>query len=165
MLFIVFFFNSYFFSFFNINLFILIGGSFLYNIGVILPYIGTFFITLAWRMLGKQGIFMITIYDHRNKLLWWLRWLKKKNSPAMWDTQVQFLGWKDPLEKNMATYSSILAWRILRNRWACLLQEGGPLPEPESRLLSNTMKWIVQGDTFTNKARDFIGKGHPGREQ
>ena len=35
-----------------------------------------------------------------------------KNLPAMWETQVQFLGLEDPLEKGMATYSSILAWRI-----------------------------------------------------
>ena len=35
-----------------------------------------------------------------------------KNLPAMQETQVQFLGWKDPLEKEMATLSSILAWEI-----------------------------------------------------
>ena len=46
-----------------------------------------------------------------------------------------------------------------------LLQEGGPLPGPETGLLSNTWKWIVQGDTCADKARDFIGKGHPGGEQ
>ena len=46
-----------------------------------------------------------------------------------------------------------------------LLQEGGPLPGPESGLLSNTRKWIVRGDTRADKARDFIGKGRPGREQ
>ena len=34
-----------------------------------------------------------------------------KNPPAMWETWVQSLGWEDPLEE-MATYSSILAWRI-----------------------------------------------------
>ena len=32
--------------------------------------------------------------------------------PAMQETRVQFLGQEDPLEKEMATYSSILAWRI-----------------------------------------------------
>ena len=32
-----------------------------------------------------------------------------KNLPAMEETQVQFLGWEDPLEKEMATHSSILA--------------------------------------------------------
>ena len=35
-----------------------------------------------------------------------------KNLPAMLETWLQSLGWKDPLEKGMATYSSILAWRI-----------------------------------------------------
>ena len=32
--------------------------------------------------------------------------------PAMWETSVWSLGWEDPLEKGMATHSSILAWRI-----------------------------------------------------
>ena len=35
-----------------------------------------------------------------------------KSSPAMQETQVQSLGLEDPLEKGMATHSSILAWRI-----------------------------------------------------
>ena len=35
-----------------------------------------------------------------------------KNLPAMQRTQVQFLGQEDPMEKGMATHSSILAWRI-----------------------------------------------------
>ena len=35
-----------------------------------------------------------------------------KNLPAIWETWVQSLGWEDPLEKEMATHSSILAWRI-----------------------------------------------------
>ena len=32
--------------------------------------------------------------------------------PAMWETWVQFLGREDPLEKEMATHSSIHAWEI-----------------------------------------------------
>ena len=32
--------------------------------------------------------------------------------PAMWETRVQFLGWEDPLEKEMAIHSSTLAWKI-----------------------------------------------------
>ena len=36
-----------------------------------------------------------------------------KNLPAMWKTQVQSLGQEDSLEEEMATHSSILAWRIL----------------------------------------------------
>ena len=35
-----------------------------------------------------------------------------KNLPAMLETQVQSLGQEDPLERGMATHSSILAWRI-----------------------------------------------------
>ena len=35
-----------------------------------------------------------------------------KRLPAMWETQVRSLDWEDPLEKEMATHSSILAWKI-----------------------------------------------------
>ena len=35
-----------------------------------------------------------------------------KNLPAMWETWVQSLGWEDALEKDMATHSIILAWKI-----------------------------------------------------
>ena len=35
-----------------------------------------------------------------------------KNLPAMQETQVQSLGWDDPLMKGMANHSSILAWKI-----------------------------------------------------
>ena len=36
--------------------------------------------------------------------------------PAMQETWVQSLGWEDPLEEGMATYSSILAWGIRKDR-------------------------------------------------
>ena len=38
--------------------------------------------------------------------------LKAKHLPAMWETQVQSRGREDPLEKEMATYYSTLAWKI-----------------------------------------------------
>ena len=41
-----------------------------------------------------------------------------KNLPAMRETWVQSLGQEDPLEKGMATHSSILAWRIPMDRGA-----------------------------------------------
>ena len=47
-----------------------------------------------------------------------------KNLPAVWETRVQSLSWEDPLEKGMATHSSILAWRITwteEYRWAIFL--------------------------------------------
>ena len=36
-----------------------------------------------------------------------------KRLSTMWETQVRSLGWEDPLEKEMAAHSSILAWTIL----------------------------------------------------
>ena len=35
-----------------------------------------------------------------------------RNPPAMQETQIQSLGWEDPLEEEMTTHSSILAWKI-----------------------------------------------------
>ena len=35
-----------------------------------------------------------------------------KRLPTMWETQVRSLGRKDPLEKEMSTHSSTLAWKI-----------------------------------------------------
>ena len=42
--------------------------------------------------------------------LWWLK--SVKSLPAVWETQVQSLGQENPLEKETATHSGILAWRI-----------------------------------------------------
>ena len=41
-----------------------------------------------------------------------------KNLPAMRETWIRFLGWEDPMEESMATHSSILAWRIPKDRGA-----------------------------------------------
>ena len=46
----------------------------------------------------------------RQKLAWVAQMVE--NLPAMRETAVRSLGWEDPLEKGMATHSSILAWRI-----------------------------------------------------
>ena len=48
-----------------------------------------------------------------------------KNLPAKWETLVQFLDQEDPLEKEMATRSSILAWRIRRTEEPGELQSVG----------------------------------------
>ena len=45
--------------------------------------------------------------------------------PTMWETWVQSLGWKDLLEKVMATHSSILAWKIPRMEEPGRLQSMG----------------------------------------
>ena len=43
-----------------------------------------------------------------------------KHVPAVQETRVRSLGWEDPLEKEMATHSSILAWKI-----PCMEEPGG----------------------------------------
>ena len=50
-----------------------------------------------------------------------------KSLPLMWETRVRSLGQEDPLEKEMATHSSVLAWRI---PWT---EELGRLPSMESQ--------------------------------
>ena len=47
------------------------------------------------------------------------------NVPAMWETRVQSLGQEDPLEEEMATHSSILAWKIPLTEKAGELQSIG----------------------------------------
>ena len=48
-----------------------------------------------------------------------------KNPPAMQESWVQSLSWEDPLEKEMATHSSNLAWRILWTEESGRLQSRG----------------------------------------
>ena len=48
-----------------------------------------------------------------------------KGLPAMWETQVRFLGLEDPLEKEMAIHSSTLAWKIPWTEEADRLQSMG----------------------------------------
>ena len=55
-----------------------------------------------------------------------------KHLPTVWETQVQSLGWEDLLEKEMATHSSILAWKI---PW---MEEPGRLQSMGSKELDMT---------------------------
>ena len=57
---------------------------------------------------------------------------KVKNPPALQETRVDFLGREDPLEKGMATHSSILAWKIPMDRgpwWATVHGVTKSLPD------------------------------------
>ena len=75
--------------------------------------------SLLFNMLSRL---VITFLPRSKRLL--ISWLQSpsavislvaqrlKRLPAMWETWVRSLGWEDPLEKEMATHSSILAWRI-----------------------------------------------------
>ena len=66
-----------------------------------------------------------------------------KNLPAVQDAQVRSLGGEDPLEKEMATRSSILAWRI---PW---IKEPGRLLSMGSQKVRH--KWMTNTFTFTFK--------------
>ena len=59
-----------------------------------------------------------------------------KRLPAVWETLVQSLGWEDPLEKEMATHSSTLAWKI-------------PCTEEPGRLQSKGSQNQTQLSNFT----------------
>ena len=59
--------------------------------------------------------------------------------PAMQETQVRSLGWKDPLEKEMATHSSILAWRI---PWT--EETGGLQSTGSQRVGHDWATWLTQ---------------------
>jgi len=50
---------------------------------------------------------------------------KLKNLPAVQETRVRSLSWEDPVEKGMATHSSILTWRIPRTEEFGRLQSKG----------------------------------------
>ena len=60
-----------------------------------------------------------------------------KNLPAMQETQVRFLGWEDPLEKEMATHSNILAWIIPRTEEPGRLQSMGSQESDRTLRLNN----------------------------
>ena len=53
---------------------------------------------------------LLIICRYKIGLPWWLKMVK--HLPAMWETRVRSLGWEDHLEKEMATHSSLLAWKI-----------------------------------------------------
>ena len=66
----------------------------------------------------------------------------------MQETQVWSLGQKDPLEKGMATHSSILAWKI---PWA---EEPGGLQSIESQRAGHD--WVTNTFTFTSLYNQFV---------
>ena len=83
----------------------------------------------------------------KNKCLLW-KWIslvaqRVKHLPAMWETWVQSLGQEDPLEKEMATHSTILAWRI-------------PWMEKPGRLQStgsHSQKWLSNFTSLENEKK------------
>ena len=65
-----------------------------------------------------------------------------KNLPAMQETQVQSLGWEDPLEKEMAIHSSTLAWKIPWTEEPGRLQSMGSERVRHNEHLSTCKAWL-----------------------
>ena len=68
------------------------------GVGLLLPF------------AALASVFMHLVFT-KYLIPWWLR-QRLKRLPGMWEMRVRSLGQEDPLEKEMATHSSILAWRI-----------------------------------------------------
>ena len=66
-----------------------------------------------------------------------------KNLPAMQEVRVQFLGREDPLEWEMSTYSSVLAWRIPWTEEPCGLQSMGLQRVGHVEQLTHTVKYLI----------------------
>ena len=81
---------------------------------------------LSW----EQDVFSRIVKFPNSQVDQWI-----KNPPATQDTQIRSLGWEDPLEKKMATHSSIFAWEI---PWT---EEPGRLQSIESQ-----KNWTPLGD-------------------
>ena len=74
--------------------------------------------------------------DRTNEVLFWIVAQTVKRLSAMQETWVRSLGWEDPLEKEMATYSSVLAWKIPQ------MEETGRLQSMGSQdWETNTFTW------------------------
>ena len=75
-----------------------------------------------------------------------------KNLPTMQETQVWSLGWEDPLKKEMATHSSILAWKI-------------PWAEELGWLLSVGSQRVGHNDVTKNNTKYIILRLVPNRKR
>ena len=87
-----------------------------------------------------------------------------KNPPAMWKTWVQFLGWEDLLEKEMAAHSSILAWRIPRTQEPGRLQSIGSSQRVRHDGATNIHTMAETGTCsfgFSNEAGGVARVPHP----
>ena len=103
----------------------------------------------AWPSKRRRGNSCWTCLWHR--LWWWfpgctlasLMAQRLKRLPAMRETRVRSLGQEDPLEKEMATHSSILAWRIT---W---MEEAGRLQSMGSQRVGHDWATSLSLFTFT----------------
>ena len=110
----------------------------------------------SWWWTGRPGVLQLMGSQRvRHDWMTELNWTELKlrlgdflvaqtvmNLPAMQETQVQFLSQEDPLEKGMATHSSIIAWRIPRTE-----KPGMPQSMGSQRV---GLDWATNTFTFTN---------------
>ena len=79
-----------------------------------------------------------------------------KHLPAMRETWVRSLGWEDPLEKKMATHSSILGGRAVvptqNYRWGSKMAERGS-GQPRQVTLPSLRVWVRTGSGTTSQSR------------
>ena len=92
---------------------------------------------LGWTQISSTSHISSAVYQG---IFSW-QWQDPKNLPAMQETWVLSLGWEDPLEKGMATHSSILAWRSPWTEEPGGLQSLG-LQRVRHDRVTNTFTWI-----------------------
>ena len=88
--------------------------------------------------LQEEGIQFITVWASLVAQM-------VKDPPAMQETWIRSLSWEDPLEEGMATYSSILAWRIPMDRGAWLATVHG-VTKSQTRLSNSAQHRPEKGD-------------------
>ena len=120
--------------------------SFRFNISPSSEHPGLISFRIDWLdLLAVQGTLKSLLQHHSSKA--WILWcsilvaLMKNNLPAMQENQVRYLGREDPLEKGMATHSSILALRI---PWTV---EPGGLQSTGSQTVRHN--WVSNAFTFS----------------
>ena len=92
----------------EIHMYVLVSSSVLYCVLFVPLFISHFFPSVSLSLLS------LSYFSHSLFFTFFLSVVSQmvENPPAVQETQVQSLDWEDPLEKEMATHSSILAWKI-----------------------------------------------------
>ena len=81
-----------------------------------------------------------------------------KNLPAMQETRVRSLGREDPLEKGMASHSSILAWRISWSEKPGGLQHVGAIKSDMTEHIVNSLFILSSGSSTSLNSGIFCSK-------
>ena len=80
-----------------------------------------------------------------------------KNLPTMQENWVRFLGWEDPLEKGMATHSSILAWPVhILNHLISTNYLGSTVNNKGSLILGNSKAYEVTSQELGPKTHQIL---------